>query len=164
MSESESAAEGDSDSPKPPEFMIVPALSRDLEEIARVLKESFPGEASYYKIKSWYSEAKRVIRCDRGWICLVAKREREVVGVIAARCLNTKIPTVRIEWLAVLPSERGMGIGSSLVEELKKIVDVSFKDPVIRITLRARNERQDFYRRMGFRCSGRGWMKMRLRH
>ncbi|MBC7120640.1 MAG: GNAT family N-acetyltransferase [Candidatus Methanosuratus sp.] len=149
---------------QPAEFKIVPALSRDVDSIASVLKASFPGEASYYKIKSWHSEAKRIIRCDKGWICLVSKKEREVVGVISARCLNTAIPTVRIEWVAVLPSERGMGIGSRLIEELIDIVDSSFKEPQVRITLRARSERQDFYRKLGFRCYGRGWMKMRLKH
>ncbi|MCQ8891970.1 MAG: GNAT family N-acetyltransferase [Candidatus Methanosuratincola sp.] len=147
-----------------PEIRIVPALSRDIDSIALVLKASFPGEASYYKIKSWYCEAKRIIRCDKGWVCLVARKEREVVGVIAARCLKTEVPTVRIEWVAVLPSERGMGIGSKLIEELIGIADLSFKEPQVRITLRARGERQDFYRKLGFRCYGRGWMKMRLKH
>ncbi|MDI9643739.1 MAG: GNAT family N-acetyltransferase [Candidatus Verstraetearchaeota archaeon] len=143
---------------------IIHAMARDVEEIASVLRDSFPGEASYYKIKSWYSEAKRIIRCDRGWICLVAKKDREVVGVIAARCLKTEIPTVRIEWLAVRPNERGLGIGSRLIEELIGVVDAGFKEPVVRITLRARSDRHDFYRRIGFRCYGKGWMKMRFRH
>jgi GNAT superfamily N-acetyltransferase len=145
------------------DFAVVPAILKDAEGIAEVLRASFPGDASFYKIRSWADEAKKVMRSHKNWLCLVAIHEANVIGVIACRHLNPKsIPTVRIEWLAVSPDARGKGVGKALIESLKQWVNDSFGKQTVRFTLRARSEKQDYYRKMGFRCYGKGWMKMRL--
>lgn len=143
-------------------YRIVPAILKDVEGIANVLKESFPGDASYYKIRSWQNEAKKIIKCNKNWLSLIAISDNEVIGIIASRHLKTKpTPTVRIEWVAVSPSARGLGLGTALIEEIKKWVKDSFSGQTVRLTLRTRSENQDFYRKLGFRCYGSGWMKMR---
>ncbi len=145
------------------DYVVVPAILKDSEGIAEVLRASFPGDASFYKIRSWSDEAKKVMRSHKNWLCLVAMREGDTIGVIACRHLKTKpIPTVRIEWLAVSPDARGMGVGKTLIDTIKQWVKDSFGEQVVRFTLRARSEKQDFYRKMGFRCYGKGWMKMRV--
>jgi hypothetical protein len=80
---------------------IVPAISKDIEGIATVLRESFPGKAKYYKIRSWEHESKKILRSDKGWITFIAVHQGRIVGVLAARHLKTVTPTVRIEWIAV---------------------------------------------------------------
>jgi GNAT superfamily N-acetyltransferase len=155
-------SEDESAPPKRADYAIVPAILKDAEGIAAVLRASFPGDANYYKVHSWGDEAKRVMRTNKNWLCLVAMSEGEIIGLVACRHLKTKpMPTVRIEWLAVSPDARGMGVGKSLLEAVMQWASESFGEQTVRLTLRARSERQDFYRKMGFRCYGKGWMKMR---
>lgn len=140
---------------------IVPAILKDAEGIALVFKNAFPGDASYYKVRSWELEAKKVMRCNKGWICFVALEHGKVVGIIAAKHQKTrKMPTLRIEWLAVDSSQRGKGLGKALIEHVVWWIDSTFTDSRVRLTLRARTKVQDFYRKLGFRCYGSGWMKM----
>ncbi len=144
------------------DYAIVPAILKDAEGIAAVLRASFPGDAAHYKVHSWGEEARQIMRTNKNWLCLVAMSEGEIIGLIACRHLKTKpLPTIRIEWLAVSPDARGMGVGKSLIEAVKQWSSESFGEQTVRLTLRARSERQDFYRKMGFRCYGKGWMKMR---
>lgn len=146
----------------PSTISIVPAVLKDVEGIAAVLRECFPGKAKYYKIRSWEHESKKVLKSDRGWITLIAMHEGVVVGVIAARHLKTRYPTVRIEWLAVAEPFRHMGIGKALFDHLVQWIETSFFDQQVRVTLRARTDVQNFYRKLGLRCYGRGWMKKRV--
>lgn len=140
---------------------IVPAIAKDAPGIAAVLHDAFPGETSHYKVRSWGAEAEKLMRCHRGWISFVALERGEVVGLIAARHLKGRsVPTIRIEWLAVHPSHQGRGLGVALIEHLMGWIAASFTEPRVRLTLRARNDVQGFYRRLGFRCYGKGWMKM----
>lgn len=141
---------------------IVPAIFKDIEGIASVLRESFPGKAKYYKIRSWEHESKKILRSDKGWITFIALYRGKIVGVIAARYLKTKHPTVRIEWIAVAKSYRQRGIGKALFDHLAKWITTTFFDQQVRITLRARTDVQNFYRKLGLRCYGRGWMKKRI--
>jgi len=141
---------------------IVPAIFKDIEGIASVLRESFPGKAKYYKIRSWEHESKKILRSDKGWITFIALYRDKMVGVIAARHLKTKYPTVRIEWIAVAKSYRQRGIGKALFDHLVKWITTTFFDQQVRITLRARTDVQNFYRKLGLRCYGRGWMKKRI--
>ncbi|MDH5810642.1 MAG: GNAT family N-acetyltransferase [Candidatus Verstraetearchaeota archaeon] len=141
---------------------MVPAIFKDIEGIATVLRESFPGKAKYYKIRSWEHESKKILRSDKGWITFIAVHQGEIVGVIAARHLKTINPTVRIEWIAVAKSFRQRGIGKALFDHLTKWITTTFFDQQVRITLRARTDVQSFYRKLGLRCYGRGWMKKRI--
>ncbi|MGQ9759574.1 MAG: GNAT family N-acetyltransferase [Candidatus Methanomethylicaceae archaeon] len=141
---------------------IIPAILKDAEGIAAVLRESFPGKAKYYKIRSWEHESKKVLRCDKGWITFIAVHRGDVVGMIAAHHLKTRCPTIRIEWLAVAESFRRKGVGKALFDNLVEWIEASFFEQPVRITLRARTDVQDFYRRLGLRCYGRGWMKKRV--
>ncbi|MCX8182348.1 MAG: GNAT family N-acetyltransferase [Candidatus Methanomethyliaceae archaeon] len=141
---------------------IVPAIFKDIEGIATILRESFPGKAKYYKIRSWEHESKKILRSDKGWITFIAVHQGEIVGVVAARHLKTLNPTVRIEWIAVAKSFRQRGIGKNLFDHLTKWITTSFFNQQVRITLRARTDVQSFYRKLGLRCYGRGWMKKRI--
>lgn len=142
-------------------FAIVPAILKDAEGIAQVMRDSFPGDASYYKVGSWEREARKVMRCDKGWMTFVAIENGDVIGVIAARHLkNRAVPTMRIEWVGVHSSHRGKGIGKSLIDHLMEWIDLTFPQPRVRLTLRAREGVHDFYRKLGFRHYGSGWMKM----
>ncbi|TDA39192.1 MAG: hypothetical protein DSO08_02830 [Candidatus Methanomethylicota archaeon] len=141
---------------------IVPAISKDIEGIATVLRESFPGKAKYYKIRSWEHESKKILRSDKGWITFIAVHQGRIVGVLAARHLKTVTPTVRIEWIAVAKSFRRRGIGKALFDHLTRWITTTFFDQQVRITLRARTDVQNFYRKLGLRCYGRGWMKKRI--
>lgn len=141
---------------------IIPAISKDIESIASILRESFPGKAKYYKIRSWELESKKILRSDKGWITFIAVDRGEVAGIIAARHLKTKYPTVRVEWIAVAEHFRNRGIGKALFDHLTKWITCSFFNQQVRITLRARTDVQDFYRKLGLRCYGRGWMKKRV--
>jgi GNAT superfamily N-acetyltransferase len=144
-----------------PSFSIVPAILKDAEGIARILKDSFPGEASFYRVRSWETEAKRIMRCHRGWITFIAIDNCKIVGVIAARHLpHCPVSTIRIEWLAVSPNTRGKGIGKALIDHLVDWAFTTFSESQVRLTLRARTHVQDFYRKLGFRHFGSGWMKM----
>ncbi|MBC7112873.1 MAG: GNAT family N-acetyltransferase [Candidatus Methanomethyliales bacterium] len=141
---------------------IVPAISKDIEGIATVLRESFPGKAKYYKIRSWEHESKKILRSDKGWITFIAVHQGTIVGVLAARHLKTINPTVRIEWIAVAKSFRQRGIGKALFDHLTTWLTTTFFHQQVRITLRARTDVQNFYRKLGLRCYGRGWMKKRI--
>lgn len=125
------------------------------------MKDAFPGDASFYKVRSWETEAKKIMRCHRGWITFIAVEDGEVVGVIAARHLKCKaMPTVRMEWLRVHFSQRGKGLGKALMDYLMDWIEASFPESKLRLTLRARTGVQNFYRGLGFRHYGSGWMKM----
>jgi len=142
-------------------FIIVPAILKDAEGIAQVLRESFPGDASFYRVRSWEREAKKIMRCDKGWMTFVAIQDGSAVGVIAARHLKHRaVPTIRIEWVGVSPSQRGKGLGKTLIDQLMGWIDLTFPQPRVRLTLRAREDVHDFYRKLGFRHYGSGWMKM----
>ena len=141
---------------------IVPAISKDVEGIAIVLRESFPGKAKYYKIRSWEHESKKILRSDKGWITFIAVHQGKIVGVVAARHLKTLHPTVRIEWIAVAKPFRQRGVGKTLFDHLTEWITTTFFDQQVRITLRARTDVQGFYRKLGLRCYGRGWMKKRI--
>lgn len=141
---------------------IIPAILKDAEGIAAVLRESFPGKAKYYKIRSWEDESKKILRCNKGWITFIAVHRGNILGVIAACHLKTPCPTIRIEWLAVAESFRRKGVGKALFDHLVEWIETSFFEQPVRVTLRARTDVQDFYRKLGLRCYGKGWMKKRI--
>ena len=158
MEQTEDSLSGKRDNPS---ISIVPAILKDAEGIARILKDSFPGEASFYKVRSWETEAKRIMRCHRGWITFIALDGGEISGVVAARHLpHCPVSTIRIEWLAVDSDKRGKGIGKALIDHLVGWAFKTFSESKVRLTLRARTHVQDFYRKLGFRHFGSGWMKM----
>jgi predicted GNAT family N-acyltransferase len=104
------------------------------------------------------------MKCHRGWITFIAIENGEIAGAIAARhLLHCKISTIRIEWLAVSSDRRGMGIGKALVDQIIEWASATFPESRVRLTLRARTHVQDFYRSLGFRHFGSGWMKMVVR-
>jgi GNAT superfamily N-acetyltransferase len=142
-------------------YYIVPAILKDASGIAVVFRDAFPGDASHYRVRSWEREARKIMRCHMGWITFVAIEDGEVVGLIAARHLKTRsVPTIRIEWLGVHSSQRGKGLGKALMDQLMDWIYASFPESRVRLTLRARTGVQDFYRKLGFRHYGSGWMKM----
>jgi len=106
--------------------------TRDIIEFVSLIKEIEFGDRFSLSMLHWCGIGKREYPL-KFWEVYIAKIDNETVGVIGLyQQMETKTESVWVGWFGVRPQFRRKGIGTTLINQLKKIAaDYKFRELLV---------------------------------
>lgn len=146
----------------PPQVVLPPGFrfgrvnpSVEMPAVAQMIKNCYQDiHVSAEIVGSWMDHP---VYDPRLWVWVLESATGKKVALGIAE-LDTKVPEASLEWIQVLPSYQGRGIGTALVSELCRRVwrEVDFITVSGKVNSKAQPER--LYRRCGFTGSDVWWL------
>lgn len=139
------------------------ATAEDVDAIRTVARESLaasyghalPEDVIDESVERWYDAAGLAEEVDRGdAVLLVAVESNEVVGFAQSYVASQRETVGDVDWLHVLPTRRGEGIGTELLTAVEAALRDRGVDRVEARVLEANDEGVAFYEDHGFEQAG----------
>lgn len=139
------------------------AIAEDVDAIRTVARESLtasyghavPGDVIDESVERWYDAAGLAEEVDRDdAVLLVAVENDEVVGFAQSYVVSQREVVGDVDWLHVLPTRRGEGIGTELLRAVETALRDRGVDRVEARVLDTNDEGVAFYEDHGFDQAG----------